>query len=286
MIPLIINSKKICQDVRKHLKIKRETKNDIIKFPDLKSDELKWAFIRGLFDGNGHVQDPTETNTPSCNITLNSIDVLKSIAEFCKIPYIIDKRKDRISYEGINSIDFLGKIYENSQQNKLMRKYEKYIEWILWRSVIMKKCFNTRLPYCYIYKTDKNAVFPTKAKPSDVGYDLTVIKEQKKWNMLTTLYDTGIKIRVKPGFYAEIVPRSSLSKSGYMLANSIGIIDPSYNGNLFIALIKVDPSAPDITLPFRCCQLIFRKQIFMNTIEVTSDFEDTARGDGGFGSSG
>lgn len=62
----------------------------------------------------------------------------------------------------------------------------------------------------------------------------------------TILYDTGIKINVKYGYYAEVVPRSSLSKSGYMLANSIGIIDNSYRNNIFVALTKINPDAPDI----------------------------------------
>ena len=54
------------------------------------------------------------------------------------------------------------------------------------------------------------------------------------------MYDTGIQVKPQYGYYFEIVPRSSLSKSGYILANSIGIIDPSYSGNLYIVLIKID----------------------------------------------
>jgi dUTP pyrophosphatase len=91
---------------------------------------------------------------------------------------------------------------------------------------------------------------------------------------------------VNQGLYAEIVPRSSLSKSGYMLANSIGIIDCSYKGNLYIALTKIDNTMPDLTLPFRCCQLIFREQIHVDLEEVTSFEEQTSRGSGGFGSTG
>jgi dUTP pyrophosphatase len=79
-----------------------------------------------------------------------------------------------------------------------------------------------------------------------------------------------------------------LSKSGYILSNNIGIIDNSYRGNLLIALTKVDDSLPDIRIPFRCCQLIVRKQVYTQTEEVYSEQElgTTNRGNGGFGSSG
>ena len=139
-----------------------------------------------------------------------------------------------------------------------------------------------------MFKTDKDAIIPFKSKQSDVGYDLTLIKVFKKINNKTSLYDTGIKIRVNHGLYAEIVPRSSIYKTGYFMANSLGIIDPNYNGNLLVALSKLDDSAPDLELPIRCCQLIFKEQIHMDIIEVSDlkQLGETTRGEGGFGSTG
>ena len=93
------------------------------------------------------------------------------------------------------------------------------------------------------------------------------------------------EIEIEEGYYTEIVPRSSISKSGYMLANSIGIIDNNYRGNLMIALTKICDYTPEIELPFKCCQLIIRKQISANLFEVKSnDFTETERNEGGFGS--
>ena len=108
----------------------------------------------------------------------------------------------------------------------------------------------------------------------------------KDFNSKTTLYDTGIKIEVDEGYYTEIVPRSSISKFGYILANNIGIIDNHYRGNLMIALTKIADDAPEIVLPFKCCQLIVRKQIYSNLIEITDDtlLTETDRNTGGFGS--
>ena len=73
-----------------------------------------------------------------------------------------------------------------------------------------------------------------------------------------------------------------------MLANSVGIVDPGYRGNLFVALRKMDPAAPDLELPCKIAQLIVRRaETSVPPIHVVFDMDETAtaRGAGGFGSS-
>ena len=88
-------------------------------------------------------------------------------------------------------------------------------------------------------KTNKNAVIPSKSGENEVGYDLTAIEFEKLILDNVYLFNTGIKVEPPQGFYVEIVPRSSIIKSGFMLANNTGIIDPTYRGNLKIALLKM-----------------------------------------------
>ena len=133
-------------------------------------------------------------------------------------------------------------------------------------------------------RTNPLAVIPTRAHETDVGWDLTVIKEHKKISKHITMYDTGISISPPRGYHTEIVPRSSLAKSGYILCNSIGIIDNDYRGNLLIAIMKVDETLPDLELPFCKFQLIVRKTETMKMVEVF-DLDSTERDKGGFGSS-
>lgn len=132
-------------------------------------------------------------------------------------------------------------------------------------------------------KTSEKAVTPTRGTPDSVGFDLTAISVVKRFGSRTTLYDTGIKVQPPFGYYTEIVPRSSLVKTGYVLSNSVGIIDNDFRGNLLIALTKVDDSLPDLELPFTRCQLILRRHEDYVCIE-TDSLEDTIRGEGGFGS--
>lgn len=134
-------------------------------------------------------------------------------------------------------------------------------------------------------KDSKEAVTPSKSNPSDSGYDLTLIRKKKNYGKVE-LYDTGIKIQPPQGYYFDMVPRSSIMKSGYILANSVGIIDQSYRGNIMVPLIKIDDKQPDLVLPCRLIQLIPRKFIHFDMIEVDeSELTKTIRGTGGFGSS-
>jgi deoxyuridine 5'-triphosphate nucleotidohydrolase len=143
-----------------------------------------------------------------------------------------------------------------------------------------------QIPTLLYRRVHPQAVAPKKAHASDAGYDITIVAIDKKVNATTTLYDTGIQIQLDRGYYAELVPRSSIIKTGHVLANSIGIIDNDYTGNIKVALAKIDPDAPDIELPYRGFQLIVRKQVECGLAEEVDAFQTTERGEGGFGSTG
>jgi deoxyuridine 5'-triphosphate nucleotidohydrolase len=267
-------------------KIQFEKNEEYLKIFKNLNDDLKWPFIRGFFDKKGSIVliKYFDNDCPECYIDSNCIDLLQLIGEVSEIPFNVDK--DQLRYTGTNAIDFLGKIYNDCGDYKFEKKYNSFIKLLSWSPFHLHSGIITKLPLCKILKTDSNAILPSKTKESDVGYDLSIIKVAKKLSNMVTLFDTGIKISVEHGYYAEVVPRSSISKSGYILANSIGIIDRAYSGNILVALLKVDPDAPEITLPFRCCQLIFRPQIHMHIKEVTESFDETSRNEGGFGSTG
>lgn len=139
-----------------------------------------------------------------------------------------------------------------------------------------------------VKKSDTNAVLPFKNNEEDVGYDLTIIKKSDKPpSGQTILYNTCIRVIPPEGYYTTVIPRSSIYKSGYILANSEGIIDPNYRGDIHVPLIKVDPTKPDLELPFRGFQLILKKFEKSFIVEDEEAFiEQTNRGEGGFGSTG
>lgn len=281
LIKIKISSSILCQEYLKIFKINSGKNNFNIICPAyFNINSLNyWAFIRGYYDYNGIIENK---EIPHCIILFNSKNVLKYFDNII-IPHI--KLNNIIQFTSTNCIDFLGKIYKNKLKFTYNKdKYQQFLNLLNWKNIINKSGV---LDKCVIYKTDNNAILPCKNLESDVGYDITIIKKIKNLTPSTILYDTGIKINVDYGYYIEIVPRSSLSKSGYILANSIGIIEKSYSGNLLVALTKIDKEMPDLELPFKCCQLIFKVQISLKIEEIYNkkNINLTTRNIGGFGSS-
>jgi dUTP pyrophosphatase len=183
----------------------------------------------------------------------------------------------KIEIKGCNILEFLHLIYNNSlyyskfhksEYNKLLYNYAPE--------------YTNKFKY---YKTNKIAIAPSKNSITDSGYDLHIIEKISQKNNLY-MYDTGIIVEPPINIYFDLVPRSSIIKKGYMLANSIGIIDQTYRGSIKVALIKVDPDAKELELPLKLVQLIPRKVIQLDTEEVfkNTDLISTVRGVGGYGS--
>jgi dUTP pyrophosphatase len=101
--------------------------------------------------------------------------------------------------------------------------------------------------------------------------------------------DTGISVQPPPGFYCEVVPRSSIVKTDFVLANSVGVIDPGYRGRILVLLRYLGPGTGDAEarslLGQRVAQLLLRRLNAVR-IEAVQELEATTRGAGGFGSTG
>ena len=134
------------------------------------------------------------------------------------------------------------------------------------------------------YVLEEGALPPFKKRISDSGFDLHLVKLIKKEGNLY-FFDTGVRVSPPPGYYFDLVPRSSIFKSGFILANSVGIIDMTYRGTIKVPLIKVNPDAEEPELPWRAVQLIPRRFFPLEGIQVES-LDPTLRGEGGFGSTG
>lgn len=130
-----------------------------------------------------------------------------------------------------------------------------------------------------------NYTLPQKAHETDAGWDVSATGVVKQVGDVT-FFGTGIAVQPPQGYYFLLYPRSSISKTGYVMANSVGVIDQGYQGEVIVALRKVDSSMPNIQLGDRIAQLVPMKQEPLG-VQLVEDFETpTERGDGGFGSSG
>ena len=129
---------------------------------------------------------------------------------------------------------------------------------------------------------------PSRGHVSDAGIDLTAMAyEQKRKGVF--FINTGVSIQVSPGYYVEVVPRSSIVKSDFIMANSVGVIDPDYRGRIFVPLRYLGSGSGEAVckglLKQRVAQMIIRR-LEPCQIEAVDELDDTVRGEGGFGSTG
>lgn len=258
-------------------------------FPTILSPYFFPIFLRGYFEVNGSItkRNPMMEHH-ALTVTMNLLNDSKKKNFLLSQDWFIKPDDEEIEdhqttfyYFDINAIEFLYLLYKDlTPSSRCDYLYSTYVDWVTqpYSSIPVVK-FS-------ISGDIDGAVIPTKHRITDVGYDLTIVKKVKSYGSLTTMYDTGVKIRPSIGFYTKIVPRSSLIKSGYILTNSVGIIDTGFSDTLKICLTKIDPTLPDLTLPFKCCQLILEK---LNHYEFKQDDDEfqiktTTRGTGGFGS--
>ncbi len=97
---------------------------------------------------------------------------------------------------------------------------------------------------------------------------------------------TGIAVALPEGFEGQVRPRSGLSsKHGVTVVNAPGTIDSDYRGEILVALINLGREAFVVTHAMRIAQLVVAPVSRATLAEVES-LDDTARGRGGFGSTG
>jgi deoxyuridine 5'-triphosphate nucleotidohydrolase len=280
-IMLKITSDHVISDIYKSLNVKSLSVCDLdiaYLINSIKDPHIYNQFVKAYIEKYGNIAH--ENNDSVLHITFYIDKNHETVTKLYSIPYNTNKLFNLTisAYTNVNLIDLLGLLYIDDKIPFInLKLYESFHK-------ILNNSNDITLPQIKVFRHDENAILPSKTRVSDAGYDITIIKEAKKLTDNTTLYDTGIKLDIPNGYYVEIVPRSSISKSGYILANSVGIIDQSYRGNILVALTKTCPTAADIELPFRCCQMIIRKQIYGKIIECPEDFNETSRNEGGFGS--
>ena len=104
--------------------------------------------------------------------------------------------------------------------------------------------------------------------------------------MQRAIMPTGFRVEIPLGFEMQIRPRSGLAvKYGISLPNTPGTIDSDYRGPLGVALINLGAEAYVIRHGDRIAQMIVAP-VVQARFEVVDSLSDTARGEGGFGSTG
>lgn len=137
-----------------------------------------------------------------------------------------------------------------------------------------------------VAKLKDEALLPTRAHAGDAGLDLysceaAHIGPGERWSV-----GTGVAVEIPEGHAGLVLPRSGLARDhGIALVNAPGLIDSGYRGEVRVLLLNTDPAETFRVEPGdRIAQLVLTPIATPEPVEA--ELSDSARGEGGFGSSG
>lgn len=133
-------------------------------------------------------------------------------------------------------------------------------------------------------KLNKKAQAPTQAHLSDAGFDLVATyRDNVPGNYVE--YGTGLAIEIPEGYMGLLFPRSSISKHGLVLANSVGVVDSNYRGEIKLRFYRQAEYSGLYLVGEKIGQLVIMPYPKIK-FEECNELEETDRGAGGFGSTG
>ena len=129
---------------------------------------------------------------------------------------------------------------------------------------------------------------PAYATVSSAGLDLKAVLDQpiRLQPLERKIIGTGLKIALPEGYEAQVRPRSGLAaKYGITVLNAPGTIDADYRGEIGVILVNLSNEAVEIAPGERIAQLVVAQYTQVDW-ELVETLDTTARGGGGFGSTG
>lgn len=132
-----------------------------------------------------------------------------------------------------------------------------------------------------------DAVLPTRAHSGDAGLDLSACETVTIGAGERVVVGTGLAVAIPDDHAGLVVPRSGLAlRHGLSIVNTPGVIDAGFRGEIRVILLNTDREhALTVERGMRIAQLLVVPARPVEVVEVR-ELTETARGEGGFGSSG
>lgn len=141
-------------------------------------------------------------------------------------------------------------------------------------------------PRLAIRRLHPDAVVPAYAHAGDAGLDLVAVESVKMAPGERHAVATGWAVAVPDGWVGLVHPRSGLAlRQGLTVANAPGTIDAGYRGELKVILVNLGAEAVTVEAGDRVAQLLLQ-EVGRAVVDEVDELDDTARGEGGFGSTG
>ncbi len=138
-----------------------------------------------------------------------------------------------------------------------------------------------------VQRLDEGVPLPAYAHPGDAGADLVTTVDVVLMPGERAVVPTGIALALPPGTAGFVHPRSGLAaRTGLSIVNAPGTIDAGYRGEVKVCLVNLDPREPvRLRRGDRIAQLVVQRVESARFLEVDG-LPESARGAGGYGSTG
>jgi dUTP pyrophosphatase len=137
-----------------------------------------------------------------------------------------------------------------------------------------------------IRRLDPTLPLPAYARPGDAGLDLHAAEAVTLAPGARVLMPTGIALAIPEGYAGFVLPRSGLALNrGVTVLNAPGLIDAGYRGEVKVLLVNHDTRPVAVERGERVAQLVVQRVEPAELVEI-DDLPPSARGAGGFGSTG
>lgn len=146
------------------------------------------------------------------------------------------------------------------------------------------ECYNLFSMELKVKKLHGDAKLPTYAHKSDAGFDLCANESVTIPVGARVIVGTGIAMEIPDGYVGLIWDKSGLSNN-HGLKVLGGVVDAGYNGEVRVGIMNLGAEEYTVTAGHKIAQMLIQKVEHAEIKEVT-ELSDTARGHGGFGSTG
>lgn len=142
------------------------------------------------------------------------------------------------------------------------------------------------MPPLRVRRLHPDAVVPRYAHPGDAGMDLSSVERIELAPGGHGAVATGLAVAIPDGWVGLVHPRSGLARRhAVTVTNAPGTIDAGYRGEVVVLLSNLGTESVVLEAGERVAQLVLQEVGHLEVEEV-DDLDDTARGTGGFGSTG
>ena len=137
-----------------------------------------------------------------------------------------------------------------------------------------------------VLRVDADVPLPAYAREDDAGLDLHAAEAVTLVPGARALVPTGLALAIPPGFAGFVLPRSGLAlRHGLTCLNTPGLIDAGYRGEVMVLLVNLGAASVTLQRGDRIAQLVVQR-VERVVLDPVAELPPSARGSGGFGSTG